>query len=165
MIRWDKLLNTLWEDMIIKKARSLNQKMFATPLGWMARYAAGLKVDGIMGNGLGFRNVIIQPHVSPSQMQFVSFAYDSPVDKYKSHWQVNGEGVVYDLTIPPNGSATLRQPLLGKSLVSVSELGKEIWKDGKTIGTMAGGKDGHIEQEEFVISLGSGTYSFQVKTK
>jgi alpha-L-rhamnosidase len=163
MIR--KGATTLWENLDTDNERSLNHKMFASPLGWMARYVAGLKVDGIMGNGPGFRNVIIQPHVSPSQMQFVSFAYDSPVGKYKSHWQVNGEGVVYDLTIPPNGSATVRLPLLGKSLVSVSESGKEIWKDGKTIGAMAGGKDGHLEEQAFVIALGSGTYSFQVKTK
>jgi hypothetical protein len=121
MIRWDNLLNTLWEDMTIKKARSLNHKMFATPLGWMTRY--------------------------------------------HSNWHVNGDGVIYDITIPPNSSATLRLPLLGKSLVSVSESGKEIRKDGKTIGTIAGGKDGHLEQQEFIIALGSGNYSFQVKTK
>jgi hypothetical protein len=70
---------------------------------------------------------------------------------YKSHWQVNGEGVVYDLTISSNDLGTIRPPPLDKTLVLVSESGKKIWKDGKTIGPMAGRKDGHLEQQAFVI--------------
>ena len=155
---------TLWEG-YSKNARSLNHKMFASPLGWMARYVSGLHVDGVMGDGPGFRNVVIQPHVSPSQIQFVEFAYDSPMGRYNSNWHVQPDGVVYDIVIPANASATVRLPLLAKTLVSVSESGKEIWKEGKQIGKVAGAKDAHIEQQEFVVSLGSGTYSFYVRTK
>ena len=155
---------TLWEDMTIKKARSLNHKMYATPLGWMARYVSGLQVDGVMGDGPGFRNVVIKPYVSPTQLQFVEFAYDSPMGRYSSNWHVKSDGVVYDIVIPANASATVRLPLLGKTLVSVSESGKEIWKEGKQIGEVAGSKDLHIEQQEFVIALGSGTYSLYLKT-
>jgi len=143
----------------------MNHKMFATPLGWMARYVAGLHVEGIMGEGPGFKNATIQPHVSPTQMQFVEFAYDSPVGRYNSNWHVQPDGVVYDIVIPANASATVRLPLLGKNLVSVSESGKEVWKEGKQIAKVTGAKDARIDQQEFVVSLGSGTYSFYVKTK
>jgi hypothetical protein len=131
----------------------------------MARYVAGLRVEGIMGEGPGFRNAVIKPYVSPTQLQFAEFAYDSPMGRYKSNWHVQPDGVVYDIVIPANASATVRLPLLGKTLVSVGESGKEIWKEGKQIGEVAGGQDAHVGQQEFVVSLGSGTYSFYVKTK
>ena len=49
---------TIWESFSLKESRSRNHKMFATPLGWMARYVSGLRVEGIMGNGPGFRSAI-----------------------------------------------------------------------------------------------------------
>jgi len=163
MIR--KGATTLWENLDVENERSLNHKMFATPLGWMARYVSGLQVEGIMGEGPGFRNTIIKPHVSPAQLQFVKYAYDSPMGRYTSNWHVQPDGIVYDIVIPANASANVRLPFFGKNLVSVSESGKEIWKEGKQIAKVAGGKDARIGQQEFVVSLGSGTYSFYVKSK
>lgn len=123
---------TLWEDFTIKKARSLNHKMFATPLGWMARYVSGLRVDGIKGNGPGFRSVVIEPYVSPMQLKSAQMSFDSPMGRYESHWRAQDNEIVYDLVIPPNASAIARLPLFGKTEVTLTESGKSLWENGKS---------------------------------
>jgi alpha-L-rhamnosidase len=154
---------TLWEDYTIKKARSLNHKMYTTPLGWMARYVAGLRVDGILGEGPGFRKALIAPHPVPDQVTFVEFDYDSPVGRYHSGWKVTGEGIVYEITIPPNASAEFRLPLLGKKNAMVSESGKVLWQNGKPSATVPGISSPVQQGDHLVMTLGSGTYSFLVK--
>ena len=155
---------TLWEDLTIKKARSLNHKMFATPLGWMARYVAGLHVDGVLGNGPGFRQAVISPYPSPEQVKFAQLDYNSPVGRYESHWRVQDNEIVYDLVIPPNASATARLPLLDKTGVTVTESGKPLWENGKPKESIDGCGKVKIENGRLIIPLGSGAYSFAVKT-
>jgi hypothetical protein len=153
----------LWEAYSLNTARSLNHKMFATPLGWMARYVAGLRVEGIMGNGPGFRSVVIEPYVSPAQLKSAQLNYDSPMGRYESHWRVQDNEIVYDLVIPPNASATVRLPLVGKTEVTVTELGKRLWEDGKPKESIDGCGKVNIENGRVIIPLGSGAYSFAVK--
>jgi alpha-L-rhamnosidase len=154
---------TIWEDYSITKARSLNHKMFATPLGWMARYVAGLHVGGVLGEGPGFRKVVISPHPAPALLQFAELDYDSPVGRYHSGWKAGADGIHYDIKIPPNASAIVRFPIFGKKAVMAGESGRIFWKNGKSTGAIDGAGIAHLEQQQLVIPLGSGSYSFTVK--
>lgn len=154
---------TLWEDLTIKKARSLNHKMFATPLGWMARYVAGLQGDGILGEGPGFRHAVISPHPAPSLLQFAELDYDSPLGRYHSGWKAEAGGISYNITIPPNASATVRLPVPANKTFMASESGKIFWENGKSTGLIQGAGPAHLEQQHLIIPLGAGSYSLTVK--
>jgi alpha-L-rhamnosidase len=154
---------TLWEDLALKKARSLNHKMYATPLGWMARYVAGLHVEGVPVDGVGFRKAVIAPYPVPDQIKFAKLDYDSPMGRYQSHWKVQDDAIIYDLVIPPNATATARLPLFGKTEVALTESGKTLWENGKPKGSADGCGKVTVENDRLTIPLGSGTYSFAVK--
>lgn len=154
---------TLWEAYSEKTARSLNHKMFATPLGWMARYVAGLHVDGVLGEGPGFRKAIIAPYPVPEQIMFAKLDYDSPVGRYYSGWRVTEGGMTYDIVVPPNAHADFRLPLLGAKNATVSESGRTLWQNAKPNGKADGIVSSALEKDRLVFNLAAGTYSFQVK--
>lgn len=154
---------TLWED-LSSNPRALNIRIWATPLGWMARYVAGLHVEGILGNGPGFRSAVIEPYVSPAQLTSAQLNFDSPVGRYESHWRVQDNEIVYAIVVPPNATAIARLPLLGKTEITVTESGKCLWEKGKTKDSIEGCGKVKIENDRIVIPLGSGAYSFAVKT-
>lgn len=153
---------TLWED-YNTNARSLNHKMFATPLGWMARYVAGLRVEGIAGDGSGFRQAVINPYPDPAQIKFARLDYDSAMGAYHSGWRVTPEGMAYDITVPPNASALFQLPFLGQKGATVSESGKVLWEKGKPAGSGPGLSGPVAENDRLVFTLGSGRYTFLVK--
>lgn len=155
---------TLWEAYSEKTTRSMNHKMFATPLGWMGRYVAGLRVEGVLGEGPGFRKPVIAPYPVPEQIQFAQLDYNSVMGAYHSGWRVTAEGMAYDIVVPPNASALFRLPLLGQKAATVSESGKILWQNGKLAGSVAGVSSPAAEKDRLVFTLGSGSYSFQVKT-
>jgi alpha-L-rhamnosidase len=154
---------TLWEDYANDRVRSMNHKMFATPLGWMARYVAGLHVEGVLGDGPGFRKAVIAPYPVPEQITFAQLDFDSPMGRYRSGWRMTDNGMKYDIVIPPNATALFRLPLLGKKDAIVSEAGKILWKNGKPAEKVDGVSTPAQENDHLVFTLGSGSYSFLVK--
>jgi alpha-L-rhamnosidase len=154
---------TLWEDLTIKKARSLNHKMYATPLGWMARYVAGLHMDGVSADASGFRKAVIAPCPVPEQIKFAHLDYKSPMGRYYSGWKVTNNGMAYEIVVPPNASAIFRLPLLGQKDATVSESGKMLWQSEKPAASVPGISPPAKQDDHLVMTLGSGTYSFQVK--
>ena len=153
---------TLWEDCTIKKARSLNHKMFATPLGWMARYVAGLRVEGVLGDGPGFRKAVIKPYPVPEKIKFAQLDYDSVMGGYRSAWKSTPEGILYEIVVPPNASASVRLPLNGSPKAQVSESGKVFWRAGKAAEAVPGVVPDGMEKDRLVLTVGSGAYKFLV---
>jgi alpha-L-rhamnosidase len=153
---------TIWEDYAIDRARSLNHKMFTTPLGWMARYVAGLQVEGVLGEGPGFRKAVIAPYPVPEQIKFAQLDYDSPMGRYRSGWRMIDNGMKYDIVVPPNATALFRLPLLGKKPATVSESGKIVWQNGKPAESVAGVSVPIEESDRLVFTLSSGNYTFEV---
>jgi hypothetical protein len=151
---------TIWEDYSITKARSLNHKMFATPLGWMARYVAGLHVDGIAGEGPGFRNVVISPCPVPAQLQFAELDYDSPVGRYHSGWKAVPEGLQFALEIPPNATAEFHVPTAGMKNPELLESGTPAWKDEAFRHGVKGVRAGSSTASGISLQLVSGKYEF-----
>jgi alpha-L-rhamnosidase len=154
---------TLWEDLAYNKARSLNHKMFATPLGWMARYVAGLHVEGIPVNGAGFRKAVIAPYPVPEQVKFAHLDYKSPMGRYYSGWKATDSGMAYEIVVPPNASVQFRLPLLGAKDATISESGKTLWQNGKPAASVPGISSPALQDDRLVMTLASGTYSFEVK--
>lgn len=156
---------TLWEDLALKKARSLNHKMFATPLGWMARYVTGLHLEGVPADGVGFRKAVIAPYPVPDQVNFARLNFQSPMGRYSSGWKVTAKGMAYEIVVPPNASAKFRLPLLGAKNATVSELGRTLWQNGKPLVSVPGISSLSQQNDRLVMTLSSGSYSFEVITK
>ena len=154
---------SLWESYSDKNARSLNHKMFATPLGWMARYVAGLHADGVLGEGVGFRKVVISPHPAPALLQFAELDYDSPVGRYHSGWKVVPEGLQFSLEIPPNATAEFKVPIDGVKNPAILESGRPVWKDGRFHQGVNGVNAGSGKASDISLELASGKYEFLLK--
>ena len=154
---------TLWESYSDKNARSLNHKMFATPLGWMARYVAGLHVDGVLGEGPGFRHVVISPHTAPALLPFAGLDYDAPVGRYHSGWKVVPEGLQFSLEIPPNAAAEFKVPVGGVKNPVLLESGVPVWKDGRFQQGANGVSAGSGKTPALSLELASGKYEFLLK--
>jgi alpha-L-rhamnosidase len=151
---------TISEFLSIGSSRALNIRIFTTPLAWMARYVAGLRVDGVLGSVPGFREALIAPYPCPEQVTFARMEYDSPMGRYHSGWRVIPEGLVYDIIIPPNASAQVQLPLLGGA--TLSESGAVIYRNGKAVEAVSGVLSNGIEKDRFTLTVGSGTYHFMV---
>ena len=154
---------TLWESYSDKNARSLNHKMFATPLGWMARYVAGLHVDGVLGEGSGFRKVVFSPHPAPALLQFAELDYVSPVGRYHSAWKVVPEGLQFSLEIPPNATAEFKVPTGGLKNPELLESGTPVWKNGRFQQGVNGVVAGSSKAPDIALELTSGKYEFLLK--
>ncbi len=154
---------TLWEAYSFETTRSLNHKMFATPLGWMARYVTGLRSPDNLSEGNGFRQAVIEPYPSPTQLEYAQLDYESPMGTYRSGWRVIGGGMVYNIEVPPNATAVFRLPLFGKTNVSVSESGTVLWQNENNRQTVKGVTVGALMNDRLAFTLGSGKYAFMVK--
>lgn len=154
---------SLWESYSDKNARSLNHKMFATPLGWMARYVAGLHVDGVLGEGAGFRKVVISPHPVPALLQFAELDYDAPVGRYHSGWKGGPEGLHFSLEIPPNATAEFKVPIGGLKNPVLLEAHVPVWKDGCFQKGVQGVSAGANKAKDIALELASGKYEFLLK--
>ena len=154
---------SLWESYSDKNARSLNHKMFATPLGWMARYVAGLHVDGVQGEGPGFRHAVIAPHTAPALLQFAGLDFDAPVGRYHSGWKVVPEGLQFSLEIPPNATAEFKVPTGGVKHPMLSESGVPVWKNGRFQQGVNGVSAGSSKALDISLELASGKYEFLLK--
>ena len=154
---------SLWESFSDKNARSLNHKMFATPLGWMARYVAGLHVDGVLGEGPGFRNVVIAPCLAPALLQFAELDYDASVGRYHSGWKVIPEGLQFSLEIPPNATAEFKVPTGGMKNPMIVECHMPVWKDGRFQQGVKGVIAGSSKAPDIALELASGKYEFLLK--
>jgi alpha-L-rhamnosidase len=105
---------------------------------WFYSDAAGIKLDDASP---GYKHFILAPQFT-DQLAYVKSSYDSPYGKISSYWHVEGDQMDYDVTVPPNSSATLQLPVPAKNVL---ESGAPVKSDTDTSTTMA---------------LAAGTYHF-----
>jgi alpha-L-rhamnosidase len=83
---------------------------------WYFEDLAGIKTDAVK---TGFRHIIMHP-CFPDGLHEVNASYDSYYGKIKSHWKRAGDKLVWDITIPPNATATVYLPARqGKRVVEI----------------------------------------------
>lgn len=98
---------------------SFNHYSFGSVGAWLYSGAGGIVLDE---NHPGYKHFILQPQFT-SRLNFVKATLDSPYGLIVSHWHVEKDLVLYDVTIPPNTSAELILPVAPQNVqpsVSVS---------------------------------------------
>ncbi|WP_040539943.1 alpha-L-rhamnosidase [Pedobacter arcticus] len=129
---------TLYENWNIDAPRdiSLNHIMFGEIGAWVYKALGGIKVDP---QSPGFKNVLINPHFVEGLNKF-SASHESPYGTIISSWEKSKKAISYNLTIPPNSTATV-------SFDAVKN--QKIYLNGKS-------------QKANEINLEAGVYKFKI---
>jgi alpha-L-rhamnosidase len=123
---------------------SYNHYAFGSVVAWVYRYVAGIDTTP---DRPGFKEIVIHPHLD-ARMPSARAEYESVYGKISSQWSSSPDGpFTLRVTIPPNTNATLFLPLIP---------GKRVTESGNPV-------EGREQGASYVISVGSGTYSFEVK--
>lgn len=92
---------TVWENWT--PDASLNHYSKGACCQWIFDCVCGVKLDGRENH------FVIEPHVV-SQLDWISFSYDSVYGKVESGWKKTRDGYVFDIVIPANCEAEVRIP-------------------------------------------------------
>jgi len=127
---------------------SYNHYAYGAVGEWLYRYAAGIDTSA---SDPGFHTIDLHPNFD-DRIGSLNFAYDSPYGTVVSNWKMKGSEGTWNVTIPPNATATL--PAESSANYSLQLDGRPLDTNQKLHSLKTGG-----------ISLPAGTYSFKVTMK
>jgi len=126
---------------------SFNHYAYGAVGDWMYR-----TITGINQTSPGFKTFDIKPEVGGG-LTYAKASFESMYGMIQSSWELKGDHLSMDITIPANASAHVFVP--AGSADQISESGKTLSDAG--VIKVLGSRDGYIELE-----IGSGSYSFEV---
>lgn len=127
---------------------SFNHYAYGACSEWMFRSMLGIESDGI-----GFKTITMKPEPG----QGVSWAkghYDSVHGRISSDWKVESKTFSWNVTIPPNTTATIYVPAAEVT---------DITESGRSVKRAEGVKFLRMDNHRAVFRLDSGTYEFVSK--
>lgn len=135
---------TLYENWPIdaKSDISMNHIMFGEIGAWLYKGLGGIKPDP---EHVGFKNILLEPHFVEGLNAFEA-VFNAPTGKIESSWKKENGKVLYQVTVPPNATATLRLNL---------KTGQKLMQNQQKIPVR---KDNLYE-----LSLVSGKYLFEIE--
>ncbi|HYG22447.1 MAG TPA: family 78 glycoside hydrolase catalytic domain [Verrucomicrobiae bacterium] len=86
---------------------SFNHYSFGAVGEWLFSSGAGIHRDD---NQPGYRHFFLRPQFTP-RLRYIKAAQETPYGTISSHWRIRGNQIDYDVTVPPNSSATFELPL------------------------------------------------------
>ena len=86
---------------------SFNHYSLGSVGAWLYSSAAGIQPDD---TSPGYKHFFLVPQFT-SRLSYVKATFDSPYGMIASSWRIEKDQVLYDVTIPPNSSATLTLPV------------------------------------------------------
>jgi alpha-L-rhamnosidase len=123
---------------------SYNHYAFGSVMAWVYRYVAGVDTTQ---EAPGFKEIVIRPHLDP-RITSAREEYDSIYGKIISDWQGGRVGPFrLNVTIPANTTAAVFLPAIQGAHIT----------EGENL-TAA-----HQQGDSYVVRIGSGSYSFEVK--
>jgi alpha-L-rhamnosidase len=112
---------------------------------WLYRYVAGIDLGEP-----GYRHIIIRPRPGGG-MASARGEYDSIHGRIVSDWEVAGNRIRMNVTIPANTTATVYVPLVNEA---------EITEGSRPVEQAEGVEFLRMDQSEAVFAVGSGNYEF-----
>ena len=149
----------LWKYQTGPGMNSHNHPMFGSVGAWFYEALAGINADQA---GPGYRRVIIKPHVV-GDLTHVSAMVRTVRGVVSSSWTKGKESVILNITIPVNSEAQVYVPKAGLSAKTVAECGTVVWQNGSYVPGVAGITSATDEKEYVKFSVGSGSYSFELR--
>jgi alpha-L-rhamnosidase len=148
--------STIWElwnsDTADPAMNSENHLMMVGDLTtWLYENLAGIRPDNTR---LAFKHFILHP-TPVGDLTAVRGSFNSPYGKIVSDWHITGGRFIWNVTVPPNATATVHVP--AKDPASVTE-------SGEPAGRATGVKYLRAEAGTAVYEIGSGNYRFEAGT-
>ncbi len=147
---------TIWElwngDTADPAMNSGNHVMLVGDLViWLYEQLAGIQADPARP---GFRHILMKP-LLVGDLQFVEATYQSPYGLIASHWQRDAQLLNWEITVPPNTTATVWVPAHGNA---------NVLESGQAAETARGVKPLRREPGYAVFEVLSGSYRFASET-
>jgi alpha-L-rhamnosidase len=142
---------TLWEHWApSENTYSHNHPMFGSISQWFFNWLGGIQPDA---EAAGFDRIVIRPQLVDG-LDWVRCSYRSVRGMVVSNWSRTAGAVEWQITVPPNATATVFIP---------AERIDDV-REGPDIGLPArraeGVRDARMEGQSAVFSVGSGSYRF-----
>jgi alpha-L-rhamnosidase len=117
---------------------------------WFYEYLAGIAPDDA---NPGFKHIVMRPH-PVGDLTWVKASFRSPYGLVRSEWQHEGGQFNWQITVPPNTTATVYVPAKSADAVTESGVTAADAEGVKLVGT---------EDNRAVYDVTSGTYHFMSK--
>jgi alpha-L-rhamnosidase len=139
---------TWWErwngDVGDPAMNSYNHYAFGSVMAWVYRYMVGIDTTQ---SGSGFHQIVVHPHLD-GRITKASGAYNSVYGKVLADWNGTASGpFTLSVAIPANTTAKVYLPASGNGVVMEGARPIKPAKEG----------------DSYVVEIGSGAYTFQVK--
>lgn len=125
---------------------SFNHYAYGAIGDWMYRVVAGIDTDE---NAPGYKAITIKP-VLGKGLTSASASYQTPYGTVTSSWLIEGGKIKFEYEIPANSTATISLPVT-----------KDVMENGKPLANGLGITVAGIQDERFVLTVGSGKYTFE----
>jgi alpha-L-rhamnosidase len=126
---------------------SFNHYAYGAIGDWMYRVSAGIETKTP-----GYRNLLIQPHVS-GKLNFSKASFESPYGKIVSGWERKDGKVFISVILPANTKATICLPVNSAEKVTIG---------GKPLSADLNLSNLRIQGEIVMVDSGSGEYLFEI---
>jgi len=126
---------------------SFNHYAYGAIGEWLYRYVAGMDIDPEIP---GYKHILLAPHPGGG-LTNANAEFTSPYGKVKSAWKVEGNDFVYDITVPPNTTATVTLPAAKSEQLTLNSQ------------PLSASVKENLKQSDKDVSLnvGSGSYQFR----
>lgn len=115
---------------------------------WLYEDLAGIKPDPARP---GFKHILMKPN-PVGDLKWVKASHQSPYGKITSHWQKDGETFDWQITVPPNTTATVSVP---------ARDAQSVMESGQPAAAAAGVRFVRMEPGRAVFAVESGRYHFR----
>ena len=126
---------------------SFNHYAYGAIGDWLYSFVAGIDLDWTQP---GYKHFVLRPHPG-ADLTHVRAKLDSVHGTIESGWKIDNDEFVWDITIPPNTSATVHLPTSDAN---------RVLESGRAIGE-AQGIERDESQDGAVFQVQSGRYSFR----
>ena len=148
----EKGATTIWElwngDTADPAMNSGNHVMLVGDLGiWLYEYLAGIRPDPQQP---GFKHIILRPEIVPG-LDHARAVHRSPYGPIRSEWKREGDAFHWNVSVPPNTTATLYLP--ADDSTSARESGRSVER-------RPGIRVTGLDRGRLVLTLAPGNYRF-----
>ncbi|MHC4199007.1 MAG: family 78 glycoside hydrolase catalytic domain, partial [Planctomycetota bacterium] len=147
---------TIAEDFECSPGRSLSMKMLGSVEKFFYRDVAGLALAGP-----GYRAIEVRPKVT-DRLEWATASIDTVRGPAAVEWKKTDDGLIMKVAIPVGATATVSIPTPGReaAMVTVTEGGGAVWRDGAFVAGVAGVTGGRQDEGFVTLEVGSGSYEF-----
>ncbi len=147
----------LWQDKTGQGMNSHNHIMFGSVGAWFYRALGG--IDLARGSE-GYRHIVIHPHLH-EDLPWASASVDTVRGRVSCSWTHEPGRIEIRATVPANADATVAVPQDPEmTRVTIREGHRVVWQDGRFVPGDPGVTSAVRHGDDYVFSVGSGSYDF-----